>query len=333
MKKKYLFLFYVFLININSQLLASTNDYKNVISNLKKKIFGTTQNNEMQNVSMSNEGYNYKINSSNAEIYAIYNIKEFNEDDNIIYKGIQGFTTDGEYFYVALLNSNDKDYIKQETKILKIDIKTKKVVQQKHIGRIGHSGSLTYNPLTKMIYCSPSSYSKPYVYSFDTDLNLKNTYYLKNENNEVIKSIKRINTLAYDKTSNLYFTKVDKSNRDLFFFDSDFKFKQKINCSDEVLKANTLLQTINCDDKNAYVVSFVKGSVPLINYIRVFDLKTGKLINEKILSDELAPNNEIIEMEQLTFLNGECYGLANIIRKNQFCIFKLTYINNLKKEE
>ena len=324
---RYLFLF-IFVVFTNSQLYAKTFDFKRIIKDKFSKIINNTDTNESSNTKPE---YTYKINSNNAEIYAVYNNSEFLDDDNINYKGIQGFTSDDKYFYVAILNEKDKNYIKQETKIIKIDIKTKKVVKQKHIGRMGHSSSLTYNPLNQRIYCCPASYEMPFFYCLDTDLNIIDKFYLKDKDNNIIKSIKRINTLAYDKTRNLYFTKVDKSNEYLFFFDSDFKFNQRISCSKNILKENTLLQAIDCDDRYVYVLSFVKNSVPLINNIRIFNLKNGKYIDDLILSDELAPNNEVIELEQITFANDELYALANIIRKNQFCIFKLNCLNNLKK--
>ena len=78
------------------------------------------------------------------------------------YNQIQSFCTDGTYFYVACLtnrNENsdelEKKYIYQETTILKIRIKDKKIVASAYLGRIGHSNSLAYNHLNNTILIAP----------------------------------------------------------------------------------------------------------------------------------------------------------------------------------
>ena len=78
------------------------------------------------------------------------------------YSHIQSFCTDGTYFYVACLtdrNENSTDieqrYTDQETTILKIKMKNKKIIASAYLGKIGHSNSLAYNNLNNTILIAP----------------------------------------------------------------------------------------------------------------------------------------------------------------------------------
>lgn len=78
------------------------------------------------------------------------------------YNQIQSFCVDGSFFYVACVtnrNENydelEKRYIYQETTILKIRIKDKKIVASAYLGRIGHSNSLAYNHLNNTLLIAP----------------------------------------------------------------------------------------------------------------------------------------------------------------------------------
>ena len=78
------------------------------------------------------------------------------------YSHIQSLCTDGGFFYIACLTDrnetsteSDKRFIYQETTILKIRIKDKKIVASAYLGQIGHSNSLAYNNVDNTILIAP----------------------------------------------------------------------------------------------------------------------------------------------------------------------------------
>ncbi len=237
------------------------------------------------------------------------------------YTHVQGFCTDGKYWYVALMTSTNGDgqyYTKQETKLLKINIKTKKVVKTNKIGKVGHSNSLTYNPNTKKIYSATCTKKMSYIYSFNaSDLKGKTKIELKNKKGKTITN-KNFASFSYNPAQNEYIVKL--SNTSFGYFDSNFKLKKKVACKHMKKNDKMTGQAITCDGCNIFSVYNNLSCTPRINYIRCYDMN-GKYIKDLTFKSSIGTSSEKPEMEQLTCYNGEYWSLSNV--NGKFRIHKI----------
>ncbi len=235
------------------------------------------------------------------------------------YTHVQGFCTDGTYWYVALMTSGgDQYYTNQQTKLLKIRIKDKKVVATKAVGKIGHSNSLTYNPKTNKIYTATCTKTKSYVCQFNaSDLGGKKIIYLKNNKGKQYKD-RCFASFSYDPVSDQYIVKM--SNKSLGYFDSNFKLKKTVNVKHLKINDNMTGQAITCDGENIFSVCNNLSCSPRINYILCYDIN-GKYLHKLTFKKELGSTSEKPEMEQLTCYNGQYWSLTNV--NGKFRIHKI----------
>ncbi len=245
------------------------------------------------------------------------------DTENVRYWSCQGFTTDDEYFYVALLSfAMKKEIDKERTKILKIRINDCKIVEEKDLGTIGHSNSLTYNPKTKKIYASPYRKEWSCIYEFDTDLNNLKKINLYNNDDSIIKN-KEFISFSYFPTNNQYI--LVYGNFLLGLFDSNFKLINNLKISMSLFK--TTNQAISTDGINIFSVTneFFKDKVKS-NLILVYD-KYGNYIDKYEFEQELGVD---AELEQISFANGKCYGLTCYY--GTFHIYEIT-LKKVSEEE
>lgn len=243
------------------------------------------------------------------------------DEKGINYTHIQGFCTDGEYWYVALMSSTKKnDYTDQHTKLLKIRIKDKKVVASKHVGKIGHSNSLTYNPKTKKILSAPCSKAFGCIYEFNaSNLGGKKAIYLKNKKGKEMKK-KCYASFSYDEANDQYIVKL--SNKCLGYFDSNFKLKKKVSVKHLKINDKMTGQAITCDGKNIFSVCNNLKVNPRINYILIYDI-SGKYVRTLTFKKELGTSGDRPEMEQLTCYRGNYWSLTNVHGKFRIHKIKL----------
>ena len=252
------------------------------------------------------------------------NIGKTWDEKGIDYRNVQGFCTDGEYWYIALMTSTKyngkKDYTKQHTKLLKIRIKDKKVVAEKHVGKIGHSNSLTYNNKTKKILSASCSKAIGCIYEFNaSDLGGKKTIYLKDKKGKKMGK-KCIASFSYDQTNDQYIVKL--SNTCLGYFDSDFKLKKKVTVKHLKINNKMTGQAITCDGKNIFSVCNNLSVNPRINYILIYNID-GKYIRSLTFKKELGTSGERPEMEQLTCYKDNYWSLTNVHGKFRIHKIKL----------
>lgn len=227
------------------------------------------------------------------------------------YSHVQGFCSDGTYFYVALMTTKPCTfYTDQHTKILKIDMKSKKVVKAKRIGYIGHSNSLCYNPKTKKIYTAPCSRKMSYICEIDTGLKSYKKIYLKNKSGKKYTN-KCFASFGYDPAGDQYIVKM--SNRSLGYFDSKFKLKKTVKVSHLKINDSITGQALTCDGKNIFSACGNLASRPTVNYILCYDMN-GKYLH-KITLTKLGTKSERAELEQMTFWNGKYYTISNVSGK------------------
>ena len=215
-------------------------------------------------------------------------------------------------------NGDGQYYTKQETKLLKIDIKTKKVVKTNKIGKVGHSNSLTYNPITKKIYSATCTKKMSYIYSFNaSDLKGKKKIHLKNQKGKAYTN-NNFASFTFNPLQNEYIVKL--SNKSLGYFDSNFTLKKKV--SVKHLKKNDKMtgQAISCDGYNIFSVYNNLSCNPRINYIRIYDMN-GKYIKDLTFKSSIGSASERPEMEQLTCFNGKYWSLSNV--NGKFRIHKI----------
>ena len=246
-------------------------------------------------------------------------LKNFDEEGKYI--GCQGFTTDGEFFYVVLL-SGEEEY-KKHTKILKIRISDLKIVKQKELGVIGHSNSLTYNPKTKKIYIAPLWKKWNCVFDIDTDLENLNKNTLFYADGSIIKD-KDYRSVTYLPTSDCYIVKYP-DELSLNYFDSNFKLFKIVKLK-EKLSPQTTTQALSTDEINFFSITNSINLKPLYvkeNYILIYDMD-GNYIDTYIFPTEFGNS---FELEQITFTNGKCYGLAQDYKGN-FRIYKIQLRNS-----
>ena len=246
------------------------------------------------------------------------------DEKGLDFKNVQGFCTDGEYWYIALMTSTKyngvKNYTKQTTKLLKIRIKDKKVVDKKSVGKIGHSNSLTYNSKTKKILSASCSKAMGCIYEFNaSDLGGKKKIYLKDKKGKKMTK-KCIASFSYDETNNQYIVKL--SNTCLGYFDSDFKLKKKVTVKHLKINDNITGQAITCDGTNIFSVCNNLSVNPRINYIRIYDIN-GKYIKTLTFKKELGSANEKPEMEQITSYKSNYWSLTNVHGKFRIHKIKL----------
>lgn len=239
---------------------------------------------------------------------------------------VQGFCCDDKYFYIATTSFKEKDpeYLDTETVLIKMNMTNFNIVKKKYLGKIGHSSSLTYNPVTKSIYIAPASIEMQYIVKVNDELENIEKIFLKKQDNSFYKEIDRLDSLSYNPRTNTY--QIRKNNRTLSVFDSDFKFlndiKLNYNCR---INGKISNQVFTCDGYNYFSVCNYLKVTPIINYIVIYDLN-GKHIKDLTLEKELLINNERVEFEQLAYANNNYYMLAQC--KGFFRIYQL----NLRKQ-
>lgn len=220
------------------------------------------------------------------------------DNNGVKYEWCQGFTADDEYFYVALLSKGPE--INKHTLILKIRISDFKIIKYKDLGKIGHSNSLTYNPKTKKIYSAPIWKNWKCIFEFDTDLDNLREVYLYKENGDIIKD-KQYWSVTYLPSLDQYMVKY--SGTYLGYFDSDFKLVKNLRLLDSLnLEKGNSSQALSTDEENLYSVTNKK----LSNYILIYDME-GHYVDNYLFVEEFGRK---VELEQITFVNGKCYGLA-----------------------
>ncbi len=240
------------------------------------------------------------------------------DTENEKYYNCQGFTTDGEYFYVVLLNKDKELY--KHTKILKIRISDLKIVKQQDLGQIGHSNSLTYNPRTKKIYVAPLWKEWKCFYEFDTKLENLREVKMYNIDGSIIKD-QQIRSVTYLPSSNQYIVKFREIL--LGYFDSEFKLVKIIKLKKSMGMSTT--QALSTDGQNLFsVTNDFQENPPRINssQILVYD-KDGNYIDKYEFDRQLGVD---AELEQVEFSHGKCYGLVRC--SGNFIIYEFS----LRKE-
>ena len=227
---------------------------------------------------------------------------------NYDYTNVQGFCTDGTYWYVALMTaSNDDEYSDQDTKLLKIRISDKEIVKAKSVGKIGHSNSLTYNPKTKKILTATCTGTKCYFCEFNaSDLNGFRKVYLKNEKGETYKD-KCFASFCYDPVKDQYIVKFN--NHTLAFFNSDFQLINTVEVANLKINDDMTGQAISCDGQNIFSVCN-NLNFPVVNYILCYDMK-GNYIQKYTFKNQFGILWNNAEMEQIACYNGKYWSLCN----------------------
>ena len=229
------------------------------------------------------------------------------DESGIDYTHVQGICCDGTYFYIALLTSaKNKDYTNQYTKILKLNMKTKKIVKAKRIGKIGHSNSLCYNTRNKKIYSATCTNKMTYWCEIDNELNGYKKVYPKDKNGKKY-SNKNFASFSYDPVKDQYVVKM--SNKQFGFFDQNFKLIKTVNAQHMKINDSMTGQAIYTDGKNIFSQCGNLSSRPTVNYILCYDMN-GKYI-QKITLSKLGSTSEHAELEQLTGWKGKYYTVSN----------------------
>ena len=216
----------------------------------------------------------------------------------------QGITTDGEYFYVALLNLKKNKSDDQATMILKIRMSDLVIVDQKDFGLIGHSNSLTYNPKTKKIYVAPLWKTWKTIYEFDTNLNNLKQVTLYNNDGTIYKD-KEFRSVTYLPLEDQYIVVI--GDTELAYFDSEFKLLKILKLNKSLRKTTT--QALSSDGTNLYAVTNIFRGKPFVsndNLIIIYDMD-GNYIDTYLFPQEFGYH---VELQQITFANGKCYGVS-----------------------
>ena len=295
--------------------LTAQNDNSNNDTGTKKETEKNT------NKTQSEE----EINEKKSNMHEVFNrhTKQFNKNDNLKYTNVQGFCSDGQYWYIALLTHPDdtKNYTDQTTTLLKIDISTKEIVGRNVIGKIGHSNSLAYNSKTNKIYsASCSKEQKAFLYEFDASTleKSKEKVYLYDEDGKNIKDMS-VGAIAYNSKKDQYIAKMNHNQKEVWLFDSNFKYIKKITIEKHSLNGDGLKgQGLTCDEEKFYSVCCdTNGNKPPFkNYVLIYDMN-GNGEDKKELKKvfKRKPNYKSkVEMEQIAFANGTCYSLSNVTK-------------------
>ena len=249
------------------------------------------------------------------------------DNENVKFNGCQGFTTDGEYFYVVLLSKKKENQKDQRTKILKISMKDYKIVAQKDLGAIGHSNSLTYNDKTKKIYAAPLYKEWERIYEFDTDLSNLKEIKLLNSDGTVITN-KWFKSFTYLPNEDQYIAKFDE--RTLTFFNSDFHLVKTIKVKEPLNNNGTSTQALSTDGKNLFSVTnkfSLKPWYVQTNLILIYDMN-GNYIDRYSFPTELGDR---VELQQLSFANGICYAMSVSVYEWEFKIYQIELNKNIEK--
>ncbi len=332
----------LYLIIIPSSSFAKSSKLKTKLSNFFQKIEKKMDNNSNENEkNTANTKSQIAKNQETTSAAATNNLKleDFgflpfeevknellltqkiakNFDSNgIRFIGCQGFTSDGEYFYVALL-SNGKENQKH-TKVLKIRIEDLKIVKEQDLGIIGHTNSLTYNSKTNKIYTAPLWKEWRGIFEFDTDLNNLKKIELLDKDNSVIKD-KMFKSVTYSSSLDQYIVKFDEYT--LAYFDSNFKIIGTKRT--KVRMAVTTTQALATDEVNLFSVTNDIAQKPFElknNQILIYDFN-GNYIDRYIFEDIMGRGEEL---EQIAFAKGKYYGMT--FSKGNFKIYRL----NLKTD-
>ena len=253
-------------------------------------------------------------------------LKNFDSREHI-FNGCQGFTTDGEYFYVALLSKKKVNQNDQRTKILKISMNDYKIVAQKDFGPIGHSNSLTYNDKTKKIYAAPLYKEWKYIYEFDTNLNNLKEIQLYNSEGIVIND-KWFKSFTYLPREDQYIAKFDE--RTLAYFNSNFHLVKTIKVKEPLNNNGTSTQALSTDGKNLFSVTNkfnLKTWMVETNLILIYDIN-GNYINRYSFPTELGDR---VELQQIAFVNGNCYAMSVSVFEWDFKIYQIELNKNIEK--
>ncbi len=235
------------------------------------------------------------------------------DSENVKFIGCQGFTTDGEYFYVAILSSGKE--IDKHTKILKISIKDLKIVKEQDFGTIGHTNSLTYNSKTQKLYTAPLYKEWGGIFEFDTDLTNLKKIQLLNKDGSFIDN-QQFKSVAYSKELDQYIVKYNEFT--LAYFSSEFKILKTKKL--KVRMALTTTQALSTDEVNLYSVTNDYNINPRVvknNHIIIYD-SNGNYIGRYVFEKKLGKGEEL---QQITFENGSCYAMS--FWKGNFRIYQV----------
>lgn len=283
-------------------------------------------------------------------------LKKVNKNSS--YNQVQSFCTDGKYFYVACLTRTyidseepEKKYTDQETTILKINMKTEKIVASAYLGKIGHSNSLSYNNLNNTILIAPCN-KRGIVYKISANfskfktkitpdpINLKLKERTDSKGNKVVPIV---TSIAYNEGRNVYLMKI--SSNTIAWLDSEFKELYSVTFKNGKKTENSLRgfgdtehnyhvgQSIYADCSYIYALYNVgdansfknKNFSNIKNYVDVFDYN-GDYV--KTLQIPI----QGFELEEIYYSNGSFYtaGTNEKTSPKGFSIFKIDIKNQNK---
>ena len=252
---------------------------------------------------------------------ALINISK-SVNPNRSYEACQGFISDGDYFYIAVLVVGKKGE-DLNTRIIKIDAKTYKIVAEKDFGEIGHCNSLTYNPITKKIYAAPLYKKWQGIYEFDKELKNIRKIILKDKSGKNITN-KDLWSVTYLAKNNQYIVKTGQF--ELLFFDSDFKLKKNMSIKQQMnLKNGYASQALTTDEKYLYCLCNDLNSKNERNFILVYSLYGKYLKKFSFTYDQ--DKILIPELEQVIFVNKKCYGVSQL--NGKYAIYEI----NIKAQQ
>ena len=255
-------------------------------------------------------------NDVTVEDFLILNFGKDFDSESAKYRHCQGLTSDGQYLYAAIITKNtiQKDH---QVKILKINIKSKKIELSKDMGKLGHCNSLTYNQQNNKIYTSPTFDLNAYLFEFDTNLENLKKINLKNEDGSLIK--KQYNkSVMFNPNEQNFIVKL--SHDSLGYFDENFYFKKRFHTDQLRLNDKVFSQALSTDNQYLYSICNDLTVSPSLNYILVFDMK-GKFQRTYTFNTGFGMPNEKPELEQITFVGNDCYGLTKA--RSRFIISKI----------
>ena len=266
-----------------------------------------------------------------------------NKKYNKTYNQIQSFCTDGTYFYVTCLtkrieNSNEaeKMYVDQETTILKINMKKKKIVASAYLGKIGHTNSLAYNNLNNTILIAPCN-KRGIVYKISANFTGAQTVVnpvtieLKFQKDNPISTI---TSIAFNEGRNEYLMKTSSST--IARFNTNFEqiavLKMKNDKMNDYQNKNSLRgfgdsendkhvgQSIYADSSYIYALYNVNKSTldKISNHVAVFDYNGNYVRTLRIPITGF-------ELEEIYYSNGSFYtaGTNETTSTKGFSIFKI----------
>ena len=280
-----------------------------------------------------------KLNLKESDVSIIRNISNQQIKDLLPkeYIAVQGSCNDGKYFYVAAVTSlcNGKNkYAKQKTTLLKIDMKTRKVVYKKYLGKIGHSNCITYNPDTNRILISGTSIYYPYVYEIDrATLNILDKHKLyKSITEKTDEKLVTNGNLCYNPKLKIY---IRYTQNYFYMFDENFNYIRRIALNKNLLlyDENTTVQSGCCDSDYIYVVQNNLTRGIYINTIAIYNY-SGEYITKLDYTYKVGGIYQTTEFEGISRNGNYMYISANTRNsKKQKCltIFRIN-MNELKNK-